>query len=59
MLTHVNNGRHSGPNPRHTQTEIEWSSWLKLHAGVDFPREIDWMEIRRLFGGAIMAVGLD
>jgi len=33
--------------------------WIKLHAGLDFPREIDWMEIRRLFGGAVMAVGMD
>lgn len=52
--------RHSGPIfSKHKEPEIDWTSWLKLHAGVDFPREIDWMEVRRLFGGAIMAVGMD
>jgi hypothetical protein len=30
-----------------------------LHPGLDFPQEIDWMEIKRLFGGAVMAVGMD
>ena len=38
---------------------VDWTTWTKLHAGIDFPREIDWMEIRRFFGGGIMAVGMD
>lgn len=33
--------------------------WVKLYPGVDYPREMDWMEVRKLFGGAIMAVGID
>ncbi len=33
--------------------------WVRLFAGVDFPREVEWMEIRRLFGGGLMAVGME
>jgi hypothetical protein len=33
--------------------------WYKPYAGVDYPREIEWMEVKRLFGGAIMAIGMD
>ena len=47
--------RHSGPN----KVQVDWASWVKPHPGVDFPREPDWMEVKRLFGGAIMAVGMN
>jgi hypothetical protein len=33
--------------------------WTELYPGIDYPREMDWMEIRRMFGGALMAVGMD
>jgi len=33
--------------------------WVKLHAGLDFPREVEWLEIRKVFGGGIMAIGMD
>jgi len=32
--------------------------WIRLHPGVDYPREVEWMEVRRMFGGGIMAVGM-
>lgn len=34
------------------------SEWIKLFPGVDYPREADWMEVRRMFGGGLMAVGM-
>ncbi|KAK5137867.1 hypothetical protein LTR08_006636 [Meristemomyces frigidus] len=33
--------------------------WLTLYPGLDYPREMEWMEVRKLFGGALMAVGMD
>jgi hypothetical protein len=32
---------------------------LKLFPGIDFPRELEWMEVRKMFGGGIMAVGME
>jgi hypothetical protein len=49
--------RHSGP--REKKIEVDWSSWVKLFPGIDFPREMGWMEVRRMFGGGLMAVGMD
>jgi len=50
--------------PKHDTITTNWDDyfkreWHRLHAGVDYPREMDWMEVKRLFGGAIMAVGMD
>ncbi|KAK5108763.1 hypothetical protein LTR62_007823 [Meristemomyces frigidus] len=33
--------------------------YVRLFPGVDFPRELEWMEVRQLFGGALMAVGME
>ena len=33
--------------------------WAKLHPGLDYPREVEWMEVRKIFGGGVMAVGMD
>lgn len=33
--------------------------YVKLFPGVDFSREVEWMEVRRMFGGGLMAVGMD
>lgn len=38
--------------------ELFKREWVRLHPGVDYPREVDWLEVKRLFGGAIMAVGM-
>ena len=52
--------RRSGrDNTTTTTTWIDWATWVLLHAGIDYPRELDWMEVKRLYGGAIMAVGMD
>lgn len=34
------------------------AEWVRLHPGLDYPREMEWMDVRKLFGGAIMAVGM-
>jgi len=34
------------------------AEWVRLHPGLDYPREAEWMEVRRIFGGGIMAVGM-
>ena len=41
------------------QVHIKWDEWVRLHAGTDYPREVDWLEVRKIFGGGIMAVGMD
>lgn len=38
---------------------IRWDEWHFLRSGLDFPREIGWMEVRKLWGGAVMAQGMD
>lgn len=37
---------------------FEYAEWIKLFPGVDYPREADWMEVRKMFGGGLMAVGM-
>ena len=48
--------RHSGPQKN---MNVDWSAWVKLFPGIDYPRELEWMEVRRIFGGGIMAVGME
>lgn len=50
--------RHSGPRKMKPEV-VDWKSWVTLFPGIDFPREMGWMEVRRMFGGGIMAVGMD
>ncbi len=49
--------RHSGP-PK-PKFSFDLSEWVRPFPGIDYPREIDWLEVKRIFGGAIMTVGMD
>lgn len=33
--------------------------WHVLHAGMDYPREIDWLEVKRVWGGGVAVVGMN
>jgi len=35
-----------------------WTEWVNLFPGIDYPREVDWLEIKRIFGGGLMTVGM-
>jgi len=43
---------------RGKKIDVRMAEWVRLHPGLDYPREMEWMEVRKLFGGAIMAVGM-